>query len=213
MGFADSGWKQNAMVYMDGRGWIRVSRADPSVSKHVDGFKSPSPVQRTDSSTNTWCGGQATVVLSYTEAETEDMLEDGRMVDIGEGGFGVAYKSKTAVGTVVLKQFKHSPSHSGIQQAIRMNISIGMQFGHLNLLPLRGIVRAVDGDVTGLVWDFMAGGSLTDLIVAGGYLAMSLRYVAEAAKGCARLHAAGLVHRDVKPDNILVRCLGCSHMC
>ncbi len=54
--------------------------------------------------------------------------------------------------------------------------------------------------------EFIAGPSLAERIRAGGRLdpREAAELVAQAAEGLAAAHAAGLVHRDVKPDNILV---------
>jgi serine/threonine-protein kinase len=56
-----------------------------------------------------------------------------------------------------------------------------------------------------LVMEFVDGPSLAD-ILAGGPVApdVALDLVAQAADGLAAAHGAGLVHRDVKPGNILI---------
>ena len=75
---------------------------------------------------------------------------------------------------------------------------------HEHVVP----IYAVD-EVAGLpylVMQFIHGRSLSDRIRATGPLPLEqiLRIGAQAASGLAAAHAQGLVHRDVKPGNILI---------
>jgi eukaryotic-like serine/threonine-protein kinase len=64
-----------------------------------------------------------------------------------------------------------------------------------------------DAGVTYLVMEFVDGESLAGLLGRVGRLgaADTMRVIAQAAEGLQAVHAAGLVHRDVKPANLLIR--------
>ena len=73
-----------------------------------------------------------------------------------------------------------------------------------HVVRLRDMVT--EGETLGLVMDYVGGGDLADVIREQGALAPELvaSYGTAIASGLSAIHAAGLVHRDVKPANILM---------
>jgi len=77
-------------------------------------------------------------------------------------------------------------------------------------LDHRNIVRAYDVDNDGsihyLVMEYVEGRDLQQMVKEKGPLEYSAaaEYIRQAAEGLAHAHGAGLIHRDVKPANLLV---------
>jgi serine/threonine protein kinase len=127
--------------------------------------------------------------------------------EIGRGGMGVVYlaRDEKLERPVAIKVL---PQGSGEQQETRERFlreaRIAGQLSHPNIVP---IYRAdeIDGHAF-IVMAFVEGESLADRIMARGTLdpeevAQVLREVSWAL---AYAHARGVIHRDVKPDNILI---------
>ncbi len=77
-------------------------------------------------------------------------------------------------------------------------------------LDHRNIVRAYDidnvGDLHYIVMEYIEGRDLQQMVKDGGpmdYVAAA-DYIRQAAEGLAHAHQSGLIHRDVKPGNLLV---------
>ncbi|GAB3666684.1 serine/threonine-protein kinase [Ramlibacter alkalitolerans] len=67
------------------------------------------------------------------------------------------------------------------------------------------------GEAEGRGWlamEYLSGGNLRRLIGQGSTAQEALALLRQAAEPVAQLHRQGLVHRDVKPDNLLLRATG-----
>jgi predicted ATPase len=74
---------------------------------------------------------------------------------------------------------------------------------HPNIITVHDIGESEAGRF--LVMEHVQGRSVRDIMAAGPSLAHLRDLGAQMAKGLAAAHAAGIVHRDIKPDNVMVR--------
>ena len=135
-----------------------------------------------------------------------DLLEK-----IAEGGMGAIFKGRDRRnGQIVAVKIMppHMATNAVLLKRFKQEFSAASRLDHPN------IVRALDFGEAGatpfLVMEFVEGESLGQKIEREGGLAEieAIRIVAQVAQGLHRAHKQNLVHRDVKPDNILVTAAG-----
>ncbi len=138
---------------------------------------------------------------------TKFNLGDYHLIDsIGQGGMGQVYKAEQAMmGRIVA--VKVLPPNKSTPEAIASffrEMRAQAQLDHQNLV--RAYHAGHDLNVYFLVTEFVPGTDLRRLIRRRGKLSMTTAAViiAQAAKGLDHAHSRGLIHRDVKPGNLLV---------
>ncbi|XP_057750971.1 proline-rich receptor-like protein kinase PERK1 isoform X1 [Arachis stenosperma] len=125
---------------------------------------------------------------------------------VGKGGFGTVYYGKLPQGyEVAIKRF-HEKKEKTRKQFTR-EVEILSLMRHQNLVSLYGR-SSDDSDELLLVYEYVSNGSLSTYLHrnSGNILpwATRLNIAIETASALAYLHHSGIIHRDVKPSNILL---------
>jgi serine/threonine protein kinase len=126
---------------------------------------------------------------------------------LGEGAMGLVYRAVREPGgdTVALKVLKRALSRDSIyRQRFLREAEVAKQVEHKHLVPV--VEAGEDDGVNYIAMQYVEGGSLDDRIEATGPLPLqdAVHVAAEVASGLDALHREGLVHRDVKPSNIML---------
>ena len=141
------------------------------------------------------------------DGRTKFNLGPYRIVDsLGQGGMGHVFKAedpilKRIVAIKVLPRDKSTP------EAIA---NFAREIQALSSLNHPKLVRAVDagndGNVNYLVTEYVPGSDLRKLVRRNGPLGMeaAANIISQVAEGLHHAHQQGIVHRDVKPGNVLV---------
>jgi serine/threonine protein kinase len=127
---------------------------------------------------------------------------------IAEGGMGAIYRGRNRLSGEIVA-IKIMPAHMAQNPVLLERFK--QEFRAASRLDHPNIVRALDFGDTGtapyLVMEFVEGESLGQKLEREGKMAEAeaIRLIAQVAQGLHRAHKQNLIHRDVKPDNILVR--------
>jgi eukaryotic-like serine/threonine-protein kinase len=131
-----------------------------------------------------------------------DLLEK-----IAEGGMGTVYKARDrATGQTVA--IKVAPAHVAKSPVLRkrfeLEYSVARSLEHPNLV--RALSYGFEGPCPYLVLEYVEGESLGKKIERDGRMSETeaIRLIAQVAQGLRKAHKQGIVHRDVKPDNVIV---------
>ena len=125
---------------------------------------------------------------------------------LGEGAVGVVFAAVADDDTVVaLKVLKRVLSDNDVyRQRFVREARVASEVRHRHLVPILDLGEARGHQY--LAAAHVDGGSLAELIETGGPLSLdqALQLAAEVASALDALHASGIVHRDVKPSNVML---------
>ncbi len=130
---------------------------------------------------------------------------------VGTGGMSTVYKAfDTVLERCVAIKLMHRPLASDSDQLERFRRE-ARAVAQLNHPHIVGVIDAgEESDPTHsapfIVFEFVEGETLKDRIRRNGRLAIpeAVAYAIEIARALGAAHAQGIVHRDVKPQNVLV---------
>ena len=126
--------------------------------------------------------------------------------ELGQGGMGTVYRARdTVLGRIVAIKVLSADAVTDAEAAPRIlrEARAASRLNHPNIVTVHELGRS--GDVEFLVMEYVEGTSLAASIQPGGLpIDRVLDYAAQIADALAAAHEAGLVHRDVKPGNVMV---------
>jgi WD40 repeat protein len=130
---------------------------------------------------------------------------------LGRGGMGAVYRAqdeklgRLVAMKVIARELAHSPV---VRERFLREAAAAGAVSHPSVIAIYGL-----GEHEGspyIVFEYLPGGTLADRLARVGRLPWreAATLGATLARGLAAVHAVGLVHRDMKPENVLFDALG-----
>jgi len=154
--------------------------------------------------------GTGLVCTGQRRLEPGTVLDDRYLVSgpLGEGGTGLVYRAQDSEDgrDVVLKVIR--PEHADSPEQVTRFLSelkVSARVKSPFVRQVLGTTRTPEGRLV-LVLEYIEGRSLAEILAREGALpeGRALSLARGVAVALADVHAAGVVHRDVKPSNVLV---------
>lgn len=128
---------------------------------------------------------------------------------LGEGASGIVYRAHDPVmdRDVAIKSVKsETMTEEEIQHAMdefRHEAAIAGKYSHENIVGIYDLMRY--GKLEHIVMEFVPGRSILDYMIAVGPMEIdeTLSVVHKCCVGLAYIHYHGVIHRDIKPGNIM----------
>ncbi len=141
-------------------------------------------------------------------------LDDGRFIIekvLGGGGFGVTYSAKEiSTGKLVaiktLNPFQQSKDDFQKRQVKFVNEAVRLaKCSHPHIVQIYGVIQ--EEELWGMVMEYIDGEDLAVYLDEHGVLSEpeALRYIDQVGQALEYVHQQKLLHRDVKPSNIVLR--------
>jgi len=133
---------------------------------------------------------------------------------IGRGGMGIVYKAvqKSTARTVALKVLLEGPFATDVaRRRFEREIALAAQLRHPNIIPIHD-----SGDIDGRLYyamEHVYGQALNDYVrIHNLPTAARLKIFTRICDAVSHAHQRGVIHRDLKPGNILVDGHGVPHV-
>ena len=156
-------------------------------------------------------GGPGRIAEAPALAEMDPAQRFVRQRPLGSGAFGKvsrAYDLELGIEVAIKRAARgenYNPAlRDQLLEAARTEMTAAARLDHPGIARVFGVL-AVQGGDTLVIEEFVEGQTLRQAMETGLDRTRSLTLLSRIAFALAAVHAAGLIHRDLKPDNVILR--------
>jgi tRNA A-37 threonylcarbamoyl transferase component Bud32 len=157
-------------------------------------------------------GGPARIAdMPMASAETDPGARFVRQRPLGSGAFGRVFRAydlelgiEVAIKRAARGENYDPETREKLMQAARTEVAATARLDHPGIARAFGLLPLEGGD-TLVIEEFIEGPTLRRAMEAGLDHARGFSLLSRIAFALAAVHGAGVIHRDLKPDNIILR--------
>jgi serine/threonine protein kinase len=130
---------------------------------------------------------------------------------LGEGGMGLVYKARdeTLGRLVAIKVLPDARLDPSTRSRFFLEARTASALNHPNIITIHEIASCESTEM--IVMEYVEGHTLGALLQSGPLpLSDVFKYAIQIADALGKAHAAGIIHRDIKPGNIMVTAMASS---
>ncbi|MGH7139572.1 MAG: protein kinase domain-containing protein, partial [Pirellulales bacterium] len=159
--------------------------------------------------------GQKPQSATRRQRELADHPDYEIVKELGHGGMGVVYLARNRLmdRLEVLKVLKQSLlERPGALERFQQEIRSAAKLSHINIVAAYAVLRM--GDSLVFAMEYVPGQDLAQVVGRRGPLRVpnAAYYAHQAALGLQHAHEKGMVHRDIKPNNLMLAVDGKKHI-
>ncbi|KAL6061244.1 Protein kinase of the Mitotic Exit Network, variant 2 [Balamuthia mandrillaris] len=136
---------------------------------------------------------------------------------IGKGSQATVWKGTLGNALVALKQIslERVKNKRALRHALKAEVEMMKQLSHPNLLTYYGMYYSREDQEIYLVMELMEGGTLSEIVKRHEKLPeyAAAQAISQVVRALAHLREHKVIHRDIKPDNMLVSADGAIKLC
>ncbi len=134
------------------------------------------------------------------------------ILKIGEGGMGSVYKAKqvsTGKAVAIKMVMSQMTENSDIIKRFRREVDLQSKLSHPNLVTALDFSKTASGQYY-FVMEYVEGANLRGLLQNEQKLSFEdfFEYMVQVCDGLEYAHSKGIIHRDLKAENVIISCAG-----
>lgn len=161
-------------------------------------------------SLSNWQFGQALNGINYTIKDQEGYIYS-LIETLGEGGFGITYLAKNIKNNkVVIKTLKYAiKSHKYFQKFKESFYNEALKLARFHNPHIVQVIKIIHvGELPCIVMEYIKGKTLAEIVRTANQPLKepdAIKYIQQIGKALIEVHSQNWLHRDVKPQNIIIR--------